>query len=100
MRSCKVGAKQSALVSYIPRALHYGARVYADIAVDLEGNSEVVVREPSIPLCFDFLPDGCMVIMSGRRVLRLEPDGSLAIPKAVRPFMRGRERVEVGEFSL
>src|SRR5713101_3727170 len=28
------------------------------IAVDLEGKSEVVVREPSIPLCFDFLPDG------------------------------------------
>jgi sugar lactone lactonase YvrE len=25
------------------------------IAVDLEGKSEVVVRESSIPLCFDFL---------------------------------------------
>jgi len=49
------------------------------IAVDLEGKSEVVVREPSIPLCFDFMPDGRMVIMSGRRILRLEPDGSLAI---------------------
>src|SRR6516162_785479 len=49
------------------------------IAVDLEGKSEVVVREPSIPLCFDFLPDGRMVIMSGRRIRRLEPDGSLAI---------------------
>lgn len=49
------------------------------IAVDLEGKSEVVVREPSIPLCFDFLPDGRMVIMSGPRILRLEPDGSLAI---------------------
>jgi sugar lactone lactonase YvrE len=49
------------------------------IAVDFEGKSEVVVREPSIPLCFDFLPDGRMVIMSGRRILRLEPDGSLAI---------------------
>ena len=31
---CPTGAKQSALVSYIPRALHYGARVYADIHVD------------------------------------------------------------------
>jgi sugar lactone lactonase YvrE len=49
------------------------------IAVDLEGKSEVVVREPSIPLCFDFLPDGRMVIMSDGRILRLEPDGSLAI---------------------
>jgi sugar lactone lactonase YvrE len=48
------------------------------IAVDLEGKSEVVVREPSIPLCFDFLPDGRLVIMSGQRILRLESDGSLA----------------------
>ncbi|MCX5745151.1 MAG: GMC family oxidoreductase [Proteobacteria bacterium] len=31
---CPTGAKQSALVSYIPRALHFGARVYADVAVD------------------------------------------------------------------
>lgn len=28
---CPTGAKQSALVSYIPRALHFGARVYSDI---------------------------------------------------------------------
>ncbi len=31
---CPTGAKQSALVSYIPRALHYGARVYADVKID------------------------------------------------------------------
>lgn len=31
---CPTGAKQSALVSYLPRALHYGARVYADVRVD------------------------------------------------------------------
>jgi len=31
---CPTGAKQSALVSYIPRALHYGARVYANVRVD------------------------------------------------------------------
>lgn len=31
---CPTGAKQSALVSYIPRALHYGARLYADVRVD------------------------------------------------------------------
>jgi choline dehydrogenase-like flavoprotein len=31
---CPTGAKQSALVSYIPRALHYGARVYADVKVE------------------------------------------------------------------
>ena len=28
---CPTGAKQSALVSYIPRALHYGARVFSDV---------------------------------------------------------------------
>jgi sugar lactone lactonase YvrE len=48
------------------------------IAVDLEGRNEVVVRDPSIPLCFDFLPDGRLVVMSGQRILRLESDGSLA----------------------
>ena len=48
------------------------------IAVDLEGNSEVIVREPSIPLCIDFLPDGRLLMASGRRILRREPDGSLA----------------------
>lgn len=31
---CPTGAKQSALVSYIPRALHYGARVFADVRVE------------------------------------------------------------------
>src|SRR3954468_21866002 len=31
---CPTGAKQTALVSYIPRALHYGARVFADARVD------------------------------------------------------------------
>ena len=30
---CPTGAKQSALVSYVPRALHYGARIYADVRV-------------------------------------------------------------------
>ena len=30
---CPTGAKQSALVSYIPRALHFGARVYSDVHV-------------------------------------------------------------------
>ncbi len=47
------------------------------IAVDLEGRSEVVVREPSIPLCFDFLPDGRLVVVSGPRILCREFDGSM-----------------------
>jgi sugar lactone lactonase YvrE len=49
------------------------------VATDLDGNSEVVVRMPSFPFCFDWLPDGRLLIVSGRegRVLRREPDGSL-----------------------
>src|SRR5512133_1325637 len=51
------------------------------IAVDLEGNSEVVLRVgfPSFPMCFDWLPDGRMLIVSARDglLLRREPNGSL-----------------------
>jgi sugar lactone lactonase YvrE len=58
----------------------WGAREL--IAVDLEGNSEVIVRLPFPSfqaICFDWLPDGRLVIVSSRdRVLLLrEPDGSL-----------------------
>ena len=31
---CPTGAKQSALVSYLPRALHFGACIYSNIRVD------------------------------------------------------------------
>jgi len=50
------------------------------IAVDLAGNSEVIVRVPTFPVCIDWLPDGGLLIVSGRerRLLRREPDGSLA----------------------
>ena len=50
------------------------------IAVDLEGNSEVVARVPSFPFCIDWLPDGHLLIVSARdrSLLRREPDGSLA----------------------
>lgn len=50
------------------------------IAVDLEGNSEVVVRVPTtIPFCIDWLPDGRLLVVSGpeARLLRREPDGTL-----------------------
>ena len=50
------------------------------IAVDLEGKSEVIVRVqfPSFPMCIDFLPNGCLLIVSGRNgLLRRELDGSL-----------------------
>jgi sugar lactone lactonase YvrE len=51
------------------------------VALDLDGASEVMVqvRFPSIPMCIDWLPDGRLLIVSGRDglLLRREPDGSL-----------------------
>ncbi len=51
------------------------------VAVDLNGKSEVVVRmpTPTFPFCIDWLPDGRLLIVSGRErlLLRQEPDGSL-----------------------
>jgi sugar lactone lactonase YvrE len=49
------------------------------IAVDLEGESEVIVRVPSFPFCIDFLPDGRLLIVSAsdRLLLCREPDGPL-----------------------
>jgi sugar lactone lactonase YvrE len=49
------------------------------ISVDLEGNSEVVLRAPSFPCCVDWLPDGRLLVVSGRQglLLRRDPDGSL-----------------------
>jgi sugar lactone lactonase YvrE len=41
--------------------------------------SEVVVRHASLPLCFDFLPDGSLVLVSNQEhaVLRRNADGAL-----------------------
>ncbi len=49
------------------------------IAVDLAGDSEIVARVESYPLCTAWLPDGPMVIVSSQagRMLRRESDGSL-----------------------
>jgi sugar lactone lactonase YvrE len=51
------------------------------VAVDIEGNNEVMVRVdfPSFPMCVDFLPDGRLLVVSAREglLLRREPDGSL-----------------------
>jgi sugar lactone lactonase YvrE len=57
---------------------HWGAQEV--VAVDLDGNGEVVARVPTtIPFCIDWLPDGRLLIVSGREglLLRREPDGSL-----------------------
>src|SRR5215510_1244817 len=50
------------------------------VAADLDGNREVVVRTPfGLPFCIDWLPDGRLLIVSGREnlLLRRESDGSL-----------------------
>ncbi len=49
------------------------------IAVDLDGNSEVILRGPSFPLCVDWLPDGSLLVVSARDglLLRRDQDGSL-----------------------
>src|SRR5215813_9891391 len=49
------------------------------IAVDLDGNHEVMLRAPAFPCCVDWLPDGRLLIVSARegRLLRQETGGSL-----------------------
>jgi len=44
-----------------------------------DGTTDVVVRHRSLPLCFDFLPDGTTLVVSSATctLLRLERDGSL-----------------------
>jgi sugar lactone lactonase YvrE len=66
---------------------HQGRLWFADwgaqelIAADLDGNSEVMMRVgfPSFPMCFDWLADGRLLVVSAREglILRRESDGSL-----------------------
>jgi sugar lactone lactonase YvrE len=54
------------------------------VAVDVDGNSEVIARVPTtIPFSIDWLPDGRLLVVSGREglLLRRESDGSL-VPHA------------------
>ncbi|HEU5100476.1 MAG TPA: SMP-30/gluconolactonase/LRE family protein [Roseiflexaceae bacterium] len=49
------------------------------IAVDTNGEREVIARVATIPFCIDWLPDRRLLIVAGgqARLLRMEPDGSL-----------------------
>jgi sugar lactone lactonase YvrE len=50
------------------------------IAVDVDGKTEVAVRVPfALPFSIDWLPDGRLLIVSGREglLMRRDPDGSL-----------------------
>jgi sugar lactone lactonase YvrE len=46
------------------------------VAVDLDGNREVIVRMPTFPFSLDWLPDGRLLIVSSG-LQRMEGDGSL-----------------------
>jgi sugar lactone lactonase YvrE len=62
------------------------------IAVDLDGNSEVVVRVPTtVPFSIDWLPDGRLLVISGPEglLLRREPDASLVTHADLRSIDRG-----------
>src|SRR5262245_53625094 len=51
------------------------------LAVGADGRREIITRTPfELPFCFDWLPDGPLLIVAGResRVVHLERDGSLA----------------------
>ncbi len=49
------------------------------IAMDADGNSEVMLNVASFPFCIDWLPDGRLLVVSASQhaLLRREPDGSL-----------------------
>ena len=56
----------------------WGGRQVAAVALD--GGRDVITGLSSFPFCIDWLPDGRLLIISARdgRLLRQEPDGSLA----------------------
>jgi sugar lactone lactonase YvrE len=62
---------------------HDGRLWFADwvaqelIALDLDGHSEVITNVRSLPFSIAWLPGGPMLVTSGIKLLRMEPDGSL-----------------------
>jgi sugar lactone lactonase YvrE len=62
---------------------HDGRLWFADwvaqelIALDTEGNREVITNVRSLPFSIDWLPGGPMLVTSGQKLLRMEPDDSL-----------------------
>lgn len=90
---------------------NWGAREV--VAVDLAGKSEVALRAPTtFPLSIDWLPDGRLLVLSGRegRLLRREADGALTAWVDLTPLAsiwnevvvdgRGRVYVNGGDFDL
>src|SRR4029453_11788853 len=57
-------------------------RAHEILAVDLDGKSEVAIRTQfGLPFCFDWLPNGPLLVVSGREnlLMRQERNGSLVI---------------------
>ncbi len=66
------------------------------IAVDLDGMSDVIAHVDALPFSIDWLPDGPLLIAAGRKVLRLEPDGSLVTHADLSPLTgRGLNEIVV-----
>ena len=62
------------------------------VSVDLDGKSDVMLRTSfGLPFCIDWLPDGRLLIVSGREalLLRRERDGSLATHADLRGLSSG-----------
>ena len=58
------------------------------IAVDVDGNSEVITKVESFPFCIDFLPDGRLLVVhsANRALLRREADGTLVTQADLEPI--------------
>src|SRR5262249_17690982 len=67
------------------------------IAVDLVSRSEVILHTPSFPFSIDWLPDGHLLVVSGRegQLLRREADGSLVTHADLRILSRGWNEIVV-----
>jgi sugar lactone lactonase YvrE len=76
---------------------NWGAREL--VAVDLNGKSEVMLRmpEPTFNFSIDWLPNGPLLITSGREGLlrRMEPDGSLVTHADLSSLARGWNEIVV-----
>jgi len=96
---CPTGAKQSALVSYVPRALHYGARVYADVHVDritrngrratgvigtVDGGHKLTVRAKLVVAACGAIHTPALLVRSGFR----SPSGQLGKNLAMHPNVK------------
>src|SRR5260370_36944222 len=79
VKMCEMDALVSGLAFGESPRWHQDRLWFADwgaqeiIAVNLEGKSEVIVKVsfPSFPMCFDWLPDGQLLLVSSRNGLLL-----------------------------